>query len=100
MAEQATASYEKVDRKAEVMDTPYDRWISSQGIDVVRTHSWEDGLSMARGSATYAGVAIDWVPLPIGRTALDTHGHTLPPATLETLQTLDGFLDDFHRLRE
>ena len=36
MAEQAGASYEKVDRKAEVMDTPYDRRISSQGIDVVR----------------------------------------------------------------
>jgi oxalate decarboxylase/phosphoglucose isomerase-like protein (cupin superfamily) len=29
-------SYEAVQRKAEVMDTPYDRWISSQGIDVIR----------------------------------------------------------------
>ena len=26
--------YEKIDRKAEVMDTPYDRWIASQGIDI------------------------------------------------------------------
>lgn len=34
--------YEKVDRKAEVMDTPYDRWISSQGIDVIRGFFVED----------------------------------------------------------
>src|SRR5215467_11436678 len=42
MAEQAKTSYEKVDRKVEVMDTPYDRWISSQGIDVVRGFFVED----------------------------------------------------------
>jgi hypothetical protein len=29
-------SYEKVERKVEVMDTPYDQWIASQGIDIVR----------------------------------------------------------------
>jgi hypothetical protein len=29
-------SYEAVQRKVEVMDTPYDRWIASQGIDVMR----------------------------------------------------------------
>ena len=31
-------------------------------------------------------------PLPIGARALDTHGHTLPPETLETLKTLDGWI--------
>ena len=32
MAESITRpSYEKVERKVEVMDTPYDRWISSKG---------------------------------------------------------------------
>jgi len=37
MAEVGTRpSYENVDRKVEVLDTPYDRWISSQGIDVIR----------------------------------------------------------------
>jgi hypothetical protein len=37
MAENITRpSYEKVESKVEVMDTPYDRWISSQGIDVIR----------------------------------------------------------------
>ncbi len=37
MAENGTRpSYDKVERKVEVMDTPYDRWISSQGVDVIR----------------------------------------------------------------
>ena len=43
MAESITRpSYEKVERKVEVMDTPYDRWISSQGVDVVRGFFVED----------------------------------------------------------
>ena len=43
-------------------------------------------VAISRAAAELHGVAIDWHPLPIGRTALDTHGHTLPPETLETLQ--------------
>ena len=35
-------SYEKVERKVEVMDTPYDHWIASQGIDIVRGFFVED----------------------------------------------------------
>ena len=31
-------------------------------------------------------------PLPIGRTALDTHGHTMPKETMDTLPTLDGWI--------
>ena len=43
MAENITRpSYEKVESKVEVMDTPYDRWISSQGIDVMRGFFVED----------------------------------------------------------
>ena len=49
-------------------------------------------VEISRAAAQLHGVAIDWRPLPIGRVALDTHGHTLPPQTLETLQTLDGWL--------
>jgi 3-isopropylmalate dehydrogenase len=37
-------------------------------------------------------VEIDWVPLPIGRRALDTHGSTMPKETMETLPTLDGWI--------
>jgi oxalate decarboxylase/phosphoglucose isomerase-like protein (cupin superfamily) len=40
--EKPSLAYEKSDRKAEVMDTPYDRWITSQGIDVVRGFFVED----------------------------------------------------------
>ena len=49
-------------------------------------------VDMARAAAELHGVAIDWQSLPIGRTALDTHGHTLPPGTLDALRTLDGWI--------
>ena len=49
-------------------------------------------VEISRAAAQVHGVAIDWHPLPIGRTALDTHGHTLPPATLEALKSLDGWI--------
>jgi 3-isopropylmalate dehydrogenase len=49
-------------------------------------------VEIARAAAAMHGVAIDWQSLPIGRRALDTHGHTLPPETLATLKTLDGWI--------
>src|SRR3954471_1781227 len=49
-------------------------------------------VTVARAAAEKHGLAIDWQPLPIGRTALDTHGHTLPPSTLEALHKLDGWV--------
>jgi 3-isopropylmalate dehydrogenase len=49
-------------------------------------------VEVSRAAAELHGVAIDWRPLPIGRTALDTHGHTLPRETLEALQALDGWI--------
>ena len=49
-------------------------------------------VDIARAAAELHGVAIDWRPLPIGRVALDTHGHTLPPETLEALKALDGWI--------
>ena len=35
---------------------------------------------------------VDWVPLPLGAAAIDTHGSALPPSTLATLGELDGWL--------
>ncbi|TDO45689.1 3-isopropylmalate dehydrogenase [Kribbella sp. VKM Ac-2527] len=35
---------------------------------------------------------IEWVPLPVGAAAIDTHGSSLPPKTVETLAELDGWL--------
>ena len=49
-------------------------------------------VAVAKAAAQMHGLAIDWLPLPIGRRALDSHGHTLPPSTLEALQTLDGWI--------
>ncbi|HYF18429.1 MAG TPA: isocitrate/isopropylmalate family dehydrogenase [Ramlibacter sp.] len=49
-------------------------------------------VAVARAAAEQHGVAIDWQPLPIGRTALDSHGHTLPPSTMDALQQLDGWI--------
>ncbi len=49
-------------------------------------------VRVARAAATAHGLAIEWVPLPIGRSALDSHNHTLPPSTLDALHTLDGWI--------
>jgi 3-isopropylmalate dehydrogenase len=49
-------------------------------------------VEVCRAAAARHGVAIHWQPLPVGRSALDTHGHTLPAATLDTLKTLDGWI--------
>ena len=49
-------------------------------------------VEISRAAALLHGVDIDWQPLPIGRTAFDTHGNTLPPETLETLKSLDGWI--------
>src|SRR5450432_1877836 len=49
-------------------------------------------VEIGRAAAELHGVAIDWHPLPIGARALETHGHTLPPDTMATLKTLDGWI--------
>ena len=49
-------------------------------------------VEAARRAAAIAGQSIDWVEVPIGRRALDTHGHTMPEGTLETLEGLDGWI--------
>ncbi|WP_246216058.1 isocitrate/isopropylmalate dehydrogenase family protein [Microvirga makkahensis] len=49
-------------------------------------------VEVAKAAAERTGLRIDWRPMPIGRTALDTHGSTLPEGTLETLATFDGWI--------
>jgi 3-isopropylmalate dehydrogenase len=39
-----------------------------------------------------AGDAVEWVPLPIGWTAIHQHGEHTPPSTVEALAELDGWL--------
>jgi 3-isopropylmalate dehydrogenase len=45
-----------------------------------------------RAAAARARLEVDWIPIPIGRTALDTLGNTLPPDTLDRLDALDGWV--------
>lgn len=49
-------------------------------------------VRIARAAAKITGQDIDWINVPIGRRALETHGHTMPEGTLETLGTLDGWI--------
>ena len=49
-------------------------------------------VEISLAAAALHGVEIDWHPLPIGARALETHGHTLPPETMDTLKTLDGWI--------
>ena len=49
-------------------------------------------VKVMRAAAQKTGLAIDWHPVPIGKTALDELGYTLPPGTLEKLDTLDGWV--------
>src|SRR3546814_14248334 len=49
-------------------------------------------VRVAKAAAAQSGLTIEWTPVPIGRRALDTHGHTLPEGTLETLDAPDGWI--------
>ncbi len=49
-------------------------------------------VEIARKAAEIAGQEITWVEVPIGRRALETHGHTMPDGTLEALEGLDGWI--------
>lgn len=44
------------------------------------------------GVARHKGIEIEWVPLPVGYTSLVENGETLPQRTLDTLNTLDGWI--------
>jgi len=49
-------------------------------------------VEVAKAAARQHNLSIEWLPMPIGRRALDTHGSTMPEGTLETLSTLDGWI--------
>jgi 3-isopropylmalate dehydrogenase len=49
-------------------------------------------VRVVQAAAARHRLDIDWRPMPIGRSALDTHGSTMPEGTLETLATFDGFI--------
>ncbi|NLS04123.1 isocitrate/isopropylmalate dehydrogenase family protein [Rhizobium sp. P32RR-XVIII] len=49
-------------------------------------------VEVTQAAAAMTGLKIDWRPMPIGRTALDTIGSTFPEGTMETLAKMDGFI--------
>ena len=49
-------------------------------------------VDVVKAAAARTGLKIDWRPMPLGRTALDTHGSTFPEGTIEALQKMDGFI--------
>jgi 3-isopropylmalate dehydrogenase len=57
------------------------------GLEVV-----PEAVKVMRAAAGRAGVEIDWQPLPIGRKAHETHGHTMPPETVEALGQTHGWV--------
>lgn len=42
--------------------------------------------------AAAGGPEVEWVPLPVGTSAIDTHGAPLPAVTLEALDELDAWI--------
>jgi 3-isopropylmalate dehydrogenase len=57
------------------------------GLEVV-----PEAVKVMKAAAANAGLAIEWLPLPIGRRGHETHGHTMPPVTVDALKTVDGWL--------
>jgi 3-isopropylmalate dehydrogenase len=57
------------------------------GLEVV-----PETIKAMRAAAQKCGLPIEWHPVPIGRKAYDELGYTLPPETLEKLDTLDGWV--------
>lgn len=49
-------------------------------------------VAVTKAAAARAGLKIDWRPMPIGRSALDTEGSTFPEGTIEALLKMDGFI--------
>ncbi len=49
-------------------------------------------VRIAKAAAAQTGLSIEWIELPIGRRAFDSHGSTLPKGTLETLAALHGWI--------
>jgi 3-isopropylmalate dehydrogenase len=57
------------------------------GLEVV-----PEAVKVMKAAAAKTGLEIEWIPLPLGRKAHESHGHTMPDVTVETLKTVDGWL--------
>ena len=57
------------------------------GLEVV-----PEAVKVMKAAAAGTGLEIEWHPLPIGREAHESHGHTMPAGTVEALARVDGWL--------
>ena len=57
------------------------------GLEVV-----PEAIKVMQAAAARTGLAVEWLPLPIGRSGHETHGHTMPDVTVQTLKTVNGWL--------
>ena len=49
-------------------------------------------VKVMKAAAAKTGLEIDWQPLPIGKRAHETHGHTMPQMTVDALAHVDGWI--------
>ncbi len=57
------------------------------GLEVV-----PEAVKVMKAAAARTGLDVEWLPLPIGRAGHATHGHSMPQVTVDTLKTVDGWL--------
>ena len=57
------------------------------GLEVV-----PEAVKVMKAAAAKSGLEIEWLDLPLGRAAHETHGHTMPEYTVKALEKTDGWL--------
>jgi 3-isopropylmalate dehydrogenase len=57
------------------------------GLEVV-----PEAVKVMKAAAAKTGLVIEWQPLPLGKLAHESHGHTMPDSTVEALKGVDGWL--------
>ena len=57
------------------------------GLEVV-----PEAVKCMKAAAAKTGLQIEWHDLPIGKRGHETHGHTMPQITVDTLATVDGWV--------
>ncbi|MDB5809469.1 MAG: isocitrate/isopropylmalate dehydrogenase [Betaproteobacteria bacterium] len=57
------------------------------GLEVV-----PEAVKVMKAAAAKTGLEIEWIPLPLGKNAHESHGHTMPQVTVDTLKNVDGWL--------
>ena len=57
------------------------------GLEVV-----PEAVKVMKAAAAKTGLKVDWLSLPLGKKAHESHGHTMPDSTVEALKSVDGWL--------